>query len=163
MIRTLNTHSSSPVFRNSSFLWAEFDLWAVPGCVLLLLPHFPSSRCACRQAGCSLHRLDCVQLLSALPTQQTQSRRFQSVSSWQTSRRITTHTILICVSTHRDTAAECFTVSACHLDFGLDKIRQTVAVWSKQFYVRSTERQWSEPVAFCFKEKDTLMCFLLSF
>lgn len=37
-----------------------------------------------------------------------------------------THTVLICMSTHRDTAAECFIKSACHLDFGLGKIRQTV-------------------------------------
>lgn len=64
------------------FLWAEFDLWAGPGCVLLLQPHFPSSRCACRQAGCSLHHLDCVQLCQCIPL--GRHRCFQALSSCQT-------------------------------------------------------------------------------
>lgn len=124
-------------------------VWPV-SCVLVLTTTFPCYLGWCACTGRLQPALPGLcSALPALPTQQTQSRGFQSISSWHTLRCITTHTLH--VYTHKDTTAKCFTMIACHLDFAcwFGKTRQTVAVWSRQWLGRA-ERQWSEPVVVTF-------------
>ncbi len=76
-MRKHNTLSSPPVFLNSSFhektLTCELSLVAFCSSYYV----FPQSRCACMQAGRSLHCLDCVQPCLLFPL----SRHSQEVSS----------------------------------------------------------------------------------